>query len=198
MFAEAEEAVGSRHEDHRGILLGSALAIRIAASTFVAIAVIFVAPQIYAPNIALCTMILLLTLVISSRIQIIRSVGESVLRGHGKYYLAASFALIDAIVFAGLLLYGTSRSLTLTEVIWIYTLSNLPGLILTAVVIYRWTKRDHIHLGVNFKLCQTLLRTTIPLAFGTAFLIIHNEADKLCSINLVRHLKFRAMEQPFG
>ncbi len=179
MFAEAEETVALGNPDRRGIILGSALAIRITASALVAIAVILLAPQIYAPNIALCTMILLLTLVISSRIQIIRSVGDSVLRGHGKYYLAASFALLDAVVFAGLLLYGTSRSLTLTEVIWIYTLSNLPGFILTAVAIYRWMKRNHIQLEINLQLCQTMLRTTIPLAIGTAFLIIHNEADKL-------------------
>jgi polysaccharide transporter, PST family len=179
LFAEAEETVASGHADRRGILLGTALAIRITASALVAITVILLAPHIYTPDLAQCMMILLLTLMISSRLQIIRSVGESMLRGQGKYYLAASFALLDAMAFAGLLLYGASRSLTLTEVIWIYTLSNLPGFFLTAGVIYRWMKRNHVRLGINLELCRTMLRTAIPLSFGTAFLIIHNEADKL-------------------
>ncbi len=179
MFAEAEETVASGHADRRGTLLGSALAIRIVASVLVAIAVILLAPQIYTPDLIHCMMILLLTLLISSRLQIIRMVGESALRGQGKYYLAASFALLNAIVFAGILLYGALRSLTLTEVIWIYTLSNLPGFFLTAGAIYRWIKRNHIRIGINLELCRTMLRTTIPLAFGTAFLIIHTEADKL-------------------
>jgi O-antigen/teichoic acid export membrane protein len=179
MFAEAEEKAISGHMDRRGFLLGSALAIRIATSILVAIAVIFLAPQIYAPVIAHCATILLLNLLISSRILIIRSVGESLLRGHGKYYLAASFALLDAMVFAGLLLYGASRQLTLTEVIWIYTLSNVPGFLLTAGVVYLWVRREHVRLGIDLQLCRTMLRMAIPLSLGTAFLTIHNEADKL-------------------
>jgi O-antigen/teichoic acid export membrane protein len=179
MFAEAEEAVASGNTDRRGILLGSALTIRIAASALVSIAVILLAPQIYASDIAHCTVILLLTLLISSRIQIIRSVCDAVLRGRGKYYLAASFALIDAIVFAGLLVYGASKSLTLTEVIWIYTLSNLPGFLLIVIVIYRWMQQNNLRLGISIELCQKMFRMAIPLSFGTAFLIIHNEADKL-------------------
>jgi len=121
----------------------------------------------------------LLSLIISSRILIVRYVGESFLRGQGKYYLAASFALLDAMVFAGLLLYSASGTLTLTKAIWIYTLSNLPGFFLTAGVIYVWMNRNHIRLGISFELCRTLLRTAVPLFFGTAFSIIHNEADKL-------------------
>jgi O-antigen/teichoic acid export membrane protein len=179
MFAEAEETVASGHLDRRGILLGSALAIRVTASALVAIAVALLAPQIYALDIAHCAMILLLTLILSSRILIIRSVGESVLRGRGKYYLAASFALLDATVFAGLLLYGAMGTLKLTEVIWIYTLSNLPGFLLTAGAVYLWMRRNQIRIGIDFQLCKKMLRTAIPLSFGTAFLIIHNEADKL-------------------
>ena len=179
MFAEAEEHTLSGHPDRRGFILGSAFAIRVITSALVAITVIILAPQIYAPNIAHCAMILLLTLVISSRILIIRGVGESVLRGNGKYYLAASFALLDAMVFAGLLLYGTSRSMTLTEVIWIYTFSNVPGFLLTAGVVYRWMQRDHVHIGIDFELCRNMLRMAIPHSIGTAFLTIHNEADKL-------------------
>jgi len=179
LLAEAEEAVASGLEDRRGILLGSALAIRVATSILVSAAVFFLAPQIYSPDIAHCATILLLSLIISSRILIIRSVGESVLRGRGKYYLAASFALLDAMVFAGLLLYGASRSLTLSSVIWIYTLSNLPGFFLTAGVVYFWMRRENIRLGIDFDLTRQMFQMALPLSFGTAFLTIHNEANKL-------------------
>ena len=179
MFAEAEEEAIAGSEDRRGTILGSAIALRLIMSLVVAGLVIVLGHQLY-PNGMLGNMaILLITLIISSRLLIVRSVGEAVLRSLGKYYLAASFALIDAIAFATLLILGKDHGISLTGVIWIYTLCNLPGFILIVIAVGTWVRRNQLQLRVDYSFIGMMLRTALPLSLGTAFLTIHNEADKL-------------------
>ncbi|HEY3875076.1 MAG TPA: oligosaccharide flippase family protein, partial [Candidatus Kapabacteria bacterium] len=123
--------------------------------------------------------ILLLTLLISSRMLIVRSVGESVLRALGKYYMVAAFALFDAIAFAALMILATYRKLGLSDVIWIYTLSNVPGFLFLIASIIQWTRREKIRLRIARKTLGTLLRSSVPLAVGTACLTIHTQIDNL-------------------
>ncbi len=179
LFAEAEEDVANGGEDRRGLLLGSALTLRVALSVLVAVFFFVVAPMLYPAGMVDTMSILLLTLLISSRMLIVRSVGEAVLRGRGKYYIAAWFALFDSIAFAVLMLLATSGHAHLEQVVWIYTLANVPGFFMLAQSIGRWLRREHIRLRVTLRAMRELLHASLPLAFGTAFLTIHTQIDNL-------------------
>jgi O-antigen/teichoic acid export membrane protein len=179
LFAEAEEEISMTGQDRRGMLLGSALALRLFMSFVVAALIITVGSLLYSTSMVRNMAILLLTLIISSRILIVRSVGESVLRGRGKYYLAVFFALPDAITFALLLYWGQYYALDLTNVLWIYVLCNVPGFIMLVISIVRWIQREHIILSVDISTIVNMLRTAIPLSLGTAFVTIHAQIDSL-------------------
>ncbi len=179
LFVEAEEEVEVGKLDRRGLLLGSALMLRVCLSLVSAILVLLLAPLIYPDPMVNTMEILLITFLISSRMLIVRSVGEAVLRGRGKYYLAASFALFDAMAFAGLMILATYQHLHLAHVIWIYTLSNVPGFLMLGWSIWRWVQREKIAVRVEFSAMRDMVRTSLPLAIGTAFLTIHTQIDNL-------------------
>ncbi len=179
LFAEAEEDVSVGRDDRRGLLLGSALVLRILLSLIVAGLLFLIAPMLYASTEVKTMSILLLTLVISSRILIVRSVGEAVLRGRGKYYIAAWFTLFDAMAFAALMVFATYRHVHLEEVVWIYTLSNVPGFLLLTRSIVMWARREHICIRAAWATMHSLLQASLPLALGTAFLTIHTQIDNL-------------------
>ncbi|HET6402082.1 MAG TPA: oligosaccharide flippase family protein [Candidatus Kapabacteria bacterium] len=184
LFAEAEEHVLAKGEDRRGTLLGSTLALRVALSVIVAALVLLIAPLLYPASMIHYMAILLLALLISSRLVIVRSVGDAVLRGRGKYYLSAVFGLIDAVVFAVLMIVATYRHFTLDQVIWIYVLCNIPGFIMLARSIAQWTRREHIVLRMEWHSMRGMLKLSVPLALGTAFLTIHTQIDNILLYHL--------------
>src|ERR1019366_4978149 len=149
LFAEAEEDVAAHKRDRRGVLLGSALALRILLSVLCALLLFVIAPLLYPTAMVNTMAILLISLIISSRMLIVRSVGEAVLRGRGKYYLAAWFALFDAIAFAILMVLAAYRHVHLDEVLWIYTLSNVPGFFMLAWSVWKWVRREKITVQVK-------------------------------------------------
>jgi O-antigen/teichoic acid export membrane protein len=179
LFAQAEEEVSSGGLDRRGTLLGSAIVLRLFMSGIVVILVFTIGPWLYSVSMVNRMAILLLTFLISSRMLIVRAVGEAVQRGRGKYYLAALFGLPDAVAFAVLLVYGQYHAFTLTGVLWVYTLCNLPGFILLVISIVSWMRREHIGLHIDGLLMIDMLRKAIPLSIGTAFLTIHTQIDSL-------------------
>jgi O-antigen/teichoic acid export membrane protein len=179
LFAEAEEDVSAHKQDHRGTLLGSALVLRILLSVLTACLLFIVAPLLYPTSMVHTMSILLISLVVSSRMLIVRSVGEAVLRGRGKYYLAALFALFDAIAFAILMVIATYRKIHLDEVIWIYTLSNIPGFLMLAWSVWKWVQKEKITVQVKLSSMVDMIKISLPLALGTAFLTIHTQIDNL-------------------
>jgi O-antigen/teichoic acid export membrane protein len=177
-FATAEEGAQSG-VDRRGLILGSALALRLFLSVIVACAVLIVSPLLYSSDMASNMGIVLVALVISSRMLVVRSVGEAFLRAHGRYYLASSFALVDAIAFALLLFVFRTSDITVSGVLWIYVLCNVPGFILLAWWIARWLRAENLRLAVDLSLAKRFVMLGVPLSLGTAFLTIHNQADTL-------------------
>jgi len=179
MFAEAEQDALDGHRDRRGTLFGSALLVRVCLSIFVVILVLLIAPALYPASMVTNMEIVLVTLFISSRLLIVRAVGESVLKSIGKFYLVAGFALADAIAFATALLLATLGHLTVPAVLLIYALSNIPGFLLLTVAIVKWCRSEGIRLHISFETIKSLLRGAIPLSAAIAFLTIHTEIDKL-------------------
>ncbi len=184
LFAEAEEHVHANGEDRRGILLGSALALRVVLSLVVAALVVIIAPMLYPAPMLHYMAVLLIALLISSRLIIVRSVGDAVLRGRGKYYLSALFAFFDAMAFAMLMVLAMYRHFTLDKVIWIYVLCNVPGFMMLVRSLARWTRREHIVLRVDWRSMKGMLGLSIPLALGTAFLTIHTQIDNILLYHL--------------
>ncbi|MFI5200840.1 MAG: oligosaccharide flippase family protein [Candidatus Kapaibacterium sp.] len=179
LFAEADEKAHTHGTDCRGLLLGSGLTLRIGLSLVVVALAFLIAPALYPTSISHPILLLLPLLLISSRLLIVRSVGDSILRALGKYYLSALFGFFDAIAFALLMVFAMYRHLTLDHVVWIYVLCNLPGFILLIRSIAQWMKREHIALGVDLSTLRSMLHLSVPLALGTAFLTIHTQIDNL-------------------
>ena len=184
LFAEAEEEVLAGQVDRRGLLLGSGLTLRVGLSLIVALLVLPLAPALYPAAISHVIFIMLPLLLISSRLLIIRSVGDSVLRALGKYYLFALFTLLDAVAFAILMLAADVWKFKLDQVIWIYVLCNLPGFLLLVYTMTKWIRSERITLKVTMPSLRSMLRLSIPLALGTAFLTIHTQIDNLLLYNL--------------
>jgi len=179
-FAEAETRAAEGKQDTRGELLGSMLALRFGMAIVVSLVVIIITPALgYDISIRHLMMIMLITLFISSRLLVVRSVGEAFLRGHNRYHLVALFASIDAIVFAAVLFYYSGNILNLEGAIWIYSLCHIPGFILLFGLIYREGKSIGFHLKFSFRTVTSMLREGFPLILSTAFLTIHGQADPL-------------------
>ena len=194
-FAEAETLAQSGKKDERGELLGSMLALRILMSIIVTVMVMILAPMLgYSEGTRHLMLIMLITLFISSRLFVVRSVGEAFLRGHNKYHLVALFSAIDALVFASLLFFYSGKILDLESAVWIYSFCHVPGFLLLFGFIYRNAKSIGFRLGFNIKLLRSIIIEGIPLIFSTAFLTIHNNADAL----LLDKLSTRQEVSAFG
>ncbi|MBS1904796.1 MAG: flippase [Bacteroidetes bacterium] len=179
-FAEADEAARQGANDRRGELLGSILTLRIILSLGVSAFVWFAAPLLGYPGTTVHLMrIMLLTLFISSRLMVVRSVGEAYLRGHNRYYQVAIFALVDAAVFAIALFAFYKPTLSLESAVWIYSLCHLPGFILLVVTIARHAREFRFRLSARFDQVFSMVREGLPLILSTTFLTIHNFADAL-------------------
>jgi O-antigen/teichoic acid export membrane protein len=179
-FAEAETLAKSGKNDIRGELLGTMLVFRICMAIVVSIAVTVLAPILgYSLETRHLMFIMLITLFISSRLLVVRSVGEAFLRGHNKYYLVALFTAIDAMVFGAVLYFYSGKILDLEDAIWIYSMCHIPGFILLTGVIYRNIKTIGFKLHFRFLTLATMIRDGLPLVFSTAFLTIHTTADAL-------------------
>jgi O-antigen/teichoic acid export membrane protein len=179
LFAEADEDLIVHHEDRRGVLLGNSLFLRISLSILASALFFVIAPLLYSSSMVMTMAVLLLSLLISSRMFIVRAVGEAVLRGRGKYYLVSCFALFDAIAFATLMVLATYRHLHLDMVIWIYTLSNIPGFLMIVWSVWKWVRREHITVRLEFSSIRSMIGLSLPLALGTAFLTIATQIDNL-------------------
>lgn len=179
-FAEAHEAKQRGERERRGELLGSIMVLRIALALLVCAVVWFVAPLLGYPSSTTHLMhIMLLTLFVSSRLMVVRSVGEAFLRGHNQYHFVALFSLIDAAVFA-VALYVLGRSaLELDTAVWVYSLCHLPGFILLVVMLARHAREFGVRLSTKFDLVVGMIKEGIPLVAATAFLTVHNFADAL-------------------
>ncbi len=178
-LAQAEEDASLGRSDIRGRLLGTSLALRIILSMIVALVVISIGPLLYPPSMVRNFLILLVTLLISSRILAVRSAAESIIRSQGKYYLVALFAMLDAVAFALLLFLSRHQTLRLEGILWIYSLCNLPGFGFVVIWIVRWAKREKVLLRVDVKLAWELFRVSLPLCLGSIFLTVHTQIDSL-------------------
>jgi O-antigen/teichoic acid export membrane protein len=176
MFAEFSERAARGEEDYRGVLFGSALTVRLLLSGIVALLVLLVAPALYTPSSVVNSAILLIGLLVSSRVLIVRAAGESFMRGIGKYYLSASFVLLDAVTLTILLL---RPGASLRYVVWAYVLSAVPGSVFLFSTIVLWFRRQRITIRIDPKLMQQMLRVALPLSAGTFFYFLFSEGDKL-------------------
>jgi len=179
-FAEAETLALEGKADERGKLLGSILGLRIGLAVLVSVAVMLLIPLLgYAPTTQHLILIVLTILFISSRLPIVRSVGEAFLRGHRKYHVVALFAAIDGLVFAGILFFYSGKILDLESAIWIYSFCHIPGFLLLIGFIYRHAKSAGFHLSFSFASIRSILHEGLPLIYSTIFITIYNYADPL-------------------
>lgn len=179
-FAEADEAKRQGQSERRGELLGSMLVLRIGLAIIVSAVVVVVAPLLgYPPGETKLMHIMLLALFISSRLMVVRSVGEAFLRGHNQYHYVALFAMIDSVVFAGALYILHGQALDLDSAVWIYTLCQIPGAILLTIFIMRHARELRFRLSLHFGILKEMVVDGFPLILSTAFLTIHNFADTL-------------------
>jgi O-antigen/teichoic acid export membrane protein len=93
--------------------------------------------------------------------------------------VAAWFTLFDAIAFAVLMVLATYHRVHLDHVIWIYTLSNIPGFFLLVLSLWKWVRRENITVRMEMRTMKEMVWISIPLALGTAFLTIHTQIDNL-------------------
>jgi O-antigen/teichoic acid export membrane protein len=164
----------------KGSLFGSMLFVRITASLFVSIAVIFVSMLLdYSAYERYLMFIFLASLLISSRVLVIRSVGEAFLRSNGKYQLAALFATVDAVFFAVCVFFVRYYRTDVETIILVYTFCNVPGFVLLVRWIILKFREESIQLSINKATIISIVRKGLPLALGTAFLTIHNTGDTL-------------------
>ena len=179
-FAEAEAQSNAGNKDERGDLLGSMLVLRIGMAIVVSIVVMQITPMFgYSLNIRHLMMIMLVTLFISSRLFVVRSVGEAFLRGHNKYHVVALLSAVDALVFAFVLYFYSGKTLDLEAAVWIYSFCHIPGFLFLFGMIYRYGMSVGFKLHINFRIIKTLMAEGFPLILGTAFFTIHNQADAL-------------------
>jgi O-antigen/teichoic acid export membrane protein len=179
-FAEAEALAAEGKKDERGELLGSMLVLRFGMAIVVSIATTIIAPLLgYPASTTHLMMIMLVTLFISSRLLVVRSVGEAFLRGHNKYHVVALLTAVDAVVFTGVLYFYSGKILDLQGAVWIYSLCHVPGFLLLAGLIYRDAKSIGFHLQFRFAAIRSMIGEGFPLILSTAFLTIHNQADAL-------------------
>ncbi len=178
-FAEAQTLAASGRADMRGELLGSFLAFRIGVSLIVSIAALVIARILgYPQDILHLMLIMLVTLFISSRLLVVRSVGEAFLRGHNKYQIVALFTAIDAFVFAGAL-YFSAKSFSLENAVWIYSFCHVPGFILLFGLIFRYSRSIGFKLRVRVHFLKEMIVQGFPLILSTLFLTTHSQADIL-------------------
>ena len=130
-FAEASERTQLGDKEERGELLGSMLVLRIGLAVVVSGLVVTIAPLLgYPAETRHLMAIMLLTLFLSSRLMVVRSVGEAFLRGHNRFHMVAMFASIDAAVFAIGVWWMQHHHLTLEGAVWVYSLCHIPGFLL--------------------------------------------------------------------
>jgi O-antigen/teichoic acid export membrane protein len=179
-FAEAGVVASSEGVDKRGELLGSMLALRFGMAIIVSIIVLLITPLLgYTIETRHLIMIMLVTLFISSRLLVVRSVGEAFLRGHNKYHLVALFAAIDALVFTSVLYFYSGKILHLEDAVYIYSFCHLPGFLLLFGLVYRNAISIGFHIHSRFDMILSMVREGLPLILSTAFLTIHSQADPL-------------------
>jgi O-antigen/teichoic acid export membrane protein len=179
-FAAAQARIAEGNADERGELLGSMLAFRVGMAIIVSIVAVILAQLLgYVESTRHLMLIMLITLFISSRLVVVRSVGEAFLRGHNKYHLVALFTAIDALVFTGVLYFYSGKSLDLEGAVWIYSFCHVPGFLLLFGLIYKYGKSVGFKLQVSVKTIRLMLIEGFPLILGTAFLTIHSQADAL-------------------
>jgi O-antigen/teichoic acid export membrane protein len=179
LLSKASEEARRGSADRRGEILGSALFVRGVMSVIASCIILIVGSQIYSPSMVSGMAILLLSLLISSRLLVIRSIGESMLRSVGKFHKVAMFVAIDSAAFALLLFAGKYLALSLEGVLWCYVLCNLPGFILLVYTNSRLMKAQDIHLRLSVKDIKELLKAGVPFMLATMFLTIHAQIDNL-------------------
>ena len=179
-FAEAEALAVMGKQDTRGELLGSILGLRLILAVVVSVAVIIIIPMLgYSLGIRHLIMIMLVTFFISSRIVVVRSVGEAFLRAANKYHVIALLAVIDALFFTSVLYFFSGKTLDLETAVWIYSFCHLPGFLLLCGIIYYDGKSVGFRLKFRFSLIHSMIRESLPFVLSTAFLTIHSQADVL-------------------
>jgi O-antigen/teichoic acid export membrane protein len=179
-FAEAEAIVALGKKDRRGELLGSILGLRIGLAVIISIVVMLITPLLgYPLETRHLILIMLVTFFISSRLVVVRSVGEAFLRGANKYHVVALLAMIDALTFTSVLYFYSGKTLNLERAVWIYSFCHLPGFILLFAIIYRDAKSVGFHLQFRLGLVRSMIRESLPLILSTVFLTIHSQADPL-------------------
>ncbi len=194
-FAEAEALAKIGKKDMRGELLGSMLGLRFFMALVVSVLVMTISPIMGYPIATQhLMMIMLITLFISSRLLVFRSVGEAFLRGHNKYHFVALFMTVDAVVFASALFFYSGKILDLEAAVWIYSICHLPGFLLLAGMIYRNARSIGFKLSFRLAAIGTMMREGMPLVLSAIFLTIHNYADPL----LLNRLSTPAQVSAFG
>lgn len=179
-FAEAEALAKAGKKDLRGELLGSILALKVILAILVSLVVLVILPFLgYPLETRHLVMIMLVTFFLSSRIVVVRSVGEAFLRAANKYHVVALLIVIDAITFTGLLFFSSDKILDMEAVVWIYSFCHLPGFVILTLIITKDIKSAGYRLHVNFNEIRLIVRESLPFILSTAFLTIHTQADLL-------------------
>lgn len=178
LFTEADHQRDRRSE--LGKLFGTMLFVRSAMSLVVVGIVIFIAPQLgYSEQTVDMMVIFLAALVISSRLLVLRSVGEAYLRGKGSYRQYISYAALDAACFALGILLVRYVAKDLQSIIIVYTFCNLPGFVLLCRKIYRELHGEKIRLKVDPRILRTIMAQGLPLILGSIFMTIHYTSGAL-------------------
>ncbi len=179
-FAEAEALASNGKKDVRGELLGTILGLRIGLAVIVSVVIMFIIPFLgYSLETRHLIMIMLVTFFISSRLFVVRSVGEAFLRGANKYHIVALLTTIDALVFTALLYFFSGKTLDLESAVWIYSFCHVPGFLFLFWVIYRDGKSIGFRLKFRFAAIRSMIHESLPFILSTAFLTIHSQADPL-------------------
>lgn len=179
-FAESDEKMKEGNNEASGEMLGSYLLLRFFLSVIVTVLTISLSYLLgYGKDEITLMCLFLPSLIISSRLLVFRSTGESVLRSQHRFHLISLYACIDAAIFGTAMYIAHNQRSDVYWVMSIYTFSNIPGFILLFISITNWTKKERMQLKINLSLIRSTLLSAMPLAIGTAFLAIHNNVDSL-------------------
>jgi O-antigen/teichoic acid export membrane protein len=180
LFTEAHHHSSEEQKNDIGQLFGTMLLIRVVMSVVVFGVVEFVAPRLGYSDATINLMtIFLASLIISSRLLVIRSVGEAYLRGVGKYRQYMAYSTVDALCFAvGILTIRYYKNDLMTMLV-IYTFCNIPGFLLLARSIYRDLRIRKVRVTFTSHIFRTIGAQGLPLILGSVFLTIHSTADPL-------------------
>jgi O-antigen/teichoic acid export membrane protein len=178
-FARAEAEVLAGSADRRGAILGTGLLIKGILALIVAVAGSATCFVLYGEQHGFLVLLASVGMFLSSRLFVFRTVMESYLRAEGGYDRVVKLGAMDAFGFVVLLILLSQTSLSLTGVLLVYTLCNLPGFLFLIGAMRSALRQTGARLSFDRALCREMFIHSLPLAVGICFITIHNNADIL-------------------